>query len=625
MKLDSETVSYLLHYVPSITTWLRHKNPQDAANHLAHYSQSSGSRNTQKSHTEIQNALSMMMNADDPLAASTNEIRKIFSQFSDGLWYTILATLITSAAAPIMTSSCYEGLLEYYTDLKETFDERRGALDPDLVDELRYSLERLPFECYFALGEVCALVRDTSTSIGTNCGSMALNILLPEELQPSDLNSRNLTHSRPAERTRGERILKDAKKQQNEAVTIFRFLCVWAEILFFKNPVKKGRNMRKTSKLRSLSPQSLKRVPSCGYRKMLFKDEGPLNPLQGKIDALTEFLQKIDHQFEVPFCDEIAQNMLELFGFHQVCEALLRKYEKIPAGWTRELSIYMNEHKLSIPWFSQTISLYELQSGPRAFSPTPKATSNIPWNVKRVQSQKMKLQEKCNQVINELITGETAYFTQLYEFTEHFVKGIRKSEVYSSELKDAVFGERFIAIVDAIRHVNLMLEILRIIPDEPEPIGSSSRIKMKTRAGVLAVLLRRGLESAKAGYESYLGGHVAALKFISSWKNTNEKSNDYNGYYEMVKGRGQELPKMSVEALMQGPVRRIPNYVLLLTRIQKYLEQNRETLNCDGDVTQLGKAISYAKDYGAALDVEVKKKGKLIKLLGKEVHHQTSD
>lgn len=138
------------------------------------------------------------------VAVSGKDFKTILENFGEDVWRKALLILFLDANPAIVSPSCFEGLSEVSDKITVCIQKKKGKADETLMQTVDDFLGRLTWSGFICLGEICALIRDTSINMETatevnflpfslNCGTEEITNVFMKALGPVILscNGRN--------------------------------------------------------------------------------------------------------------------------------------------------------------------------------------------------------------------------------------------------------------------------------------------------------------------------------------------------------------------------------------------------------------------------------------------------
>jgi len=259
---------------------------------------------------------------DESNDMSARSMNLILSNYSSGVWAECVKLILTKSTPPLFPLELCRQVLDnvkMFQRYSEDTDDIR-----ELYNEFIRTFENLPTKSYFAAAELCALIRDCSTS---------------RKKVANELGPKLLVHS-------GIKLLDD---NIEAAQFIMRRMVIDCESLFGQHAVKssfyalgvrgsdRGTSSRKTAELH----RAEKYMPKGMRRK---KD-------------LKVFYLKVDKRYQ-----DSVEKLFEFHDFVNIAHALYLKYQLIPDPWKRQLQNMKNKG-IPMKWFDYDSILSPTEAG----------------------------------------------------------------------------------------------------------------------------------------------------------------------------------------------------------------------------------------------------------------------
>lgn len=346
------------------------------------------------------------------------------------------------------------------------------------------------------------------------------------------------------------------------------------------------------------SKKHTSKSPSSDLRQYHRTGGSQMDPQLAQKDALELFFVLRDKKYK-----DIIQDLFRLYSFCDIAKGVFRKYRCLPEGWRQDLEAMKAKGDAGLEWFI-----------PQRMTYLTETTDNYPTMDKRLNFPERA--EEVDRVVDEFITLEKTYFERLQVFMHAYVAeleaissdkvgpeaaralGLTKTQVHF------IFSQNLKAVYNATEKFLIVLESLSLVDAIPRVEGGrwghlSDIVSMVGKHLVKAYapynatyqVAKRVLDE-KARYRDVgneAGNAMKHLNFIELW-------------HEIAQSK-QELKQASIDSILILPIKRFPNYLLLLDRIRKFLTKN----NVPG-VQKVERAIGDLNKFTNMIDSEVREK-----------------
>lgn len=173
-KVKRDQTVRLVPHIPFVISWLRHSEPRAADLFLG------AAKNVDDD--EVQQTWKQILDQFDIYGdLSTAQLRLICKHHETPVWARAILTLFTGSDPRIVPQKVSLGLFKAVGKIK---DLNNGS---DVAQKLAPELDKMKLVCRDSLGELCALVRDTSLDPRYTAASLGPSILLSEGYDESGL------------------------------------------------------------------------------------------------------------------------------------------------------------------------------------------------------------------------------------------------------------------------------------------------------------------------------------------------------------------------------------------------------------------------------------------------------
>nr|CAH0106554.1 unnamed protein product [Daphnia galeata] len=180
-----------------------------------------------------------------------------------------------------------------------------------------------------------------------------------------------------------------------------------------------------------------------------------------------------------------------------------------------------------------------------------------------------------NRVLNEIISSEESYITQLEMLLNGFVRPVRDKDIIPKHSFSAIFGD-----IEPLYSLNVVLnEELRKSENVGHDVGSAFC--------KIAPYLKL--------YSTYAHDYEIAITSLQGLRKSNKA-------FEAFVSQQERLPHISrkLEALLIVPIQRVPRYRLLLTELIAHTEEKEE------EYTILNAALKQIEDVAHHINEQIR-------------------
>eukprot|EP00510_Aplanochytrium_minuta_P001671 CAMPEP_0184026742 /NCGR_PEP_ID=MMETSP0954-20121128/13727_1 /TAXON_ID=627963 /ORGANISM="Aplanochytrium sp, Strain PBS07" /LENGTH=537 /DNA_ID=CAMNT_0026311055 /DNA_START=366 /DNA_END=1979 /DNA_ORIENTATION=+ len=501
------------------------------------------------------------------LTVTSNDFRNLFSTFEDEVWYRILLTLLQHSDPPVVSETCFDGL-KAESD-KVVVANQGGKASDRLLESVQDYLHRLTWPSFIALGEVCALIRDTADDLNEVTKVLGPRILVREESYTGQAS--------PAD--------------------LLRFLCDHCDYYFGIGKISNN---------------------ALGYRdgKLCDADENS-DPFAPQKNSLRDFFSIVS-----PIHSKIVDELFELYDFATLARALYDEYDALPEGWKSPLA----DDPKTRTWFDNTIpSINEVPEDEliiphinKPFRP-PLQRDVMNLIVDEIVDSEFTYFEQMktfNDCFVEIVKKEAFRL-------RGDSKGPKKSLGLSELEIQCIFGERLGRVIGLVEDMAVDLEVLRLVRDPIDRPGGGGR------PAVLADIFIRNEKNFQATYGSYnaeMKSTTAMVKKAIESTPVNKnfspdtvesmKGLNFDEMWEVVSKKYDCLRSKTIDSILIQPVKRLPNYILLFGRLKK--EAGKAGMKPSDPILQkLDKVTSICRRVTGKVDQIIVSSSKRDQILGR--------
>eukprot|EP00511_Aplanochytrium_stocchinoi_P007919 CAMPEP_0204846992 /NCGR_PEP_ID=MMETSP1347-20130617/2412_1 /ASSEMBLY_ACC=CAM_ASM_000690 /TAXON_ID=215587 /ORGANISM="Aplanochytrium stocchinoi, Strain GSBS06" /LENGTH=547 /DNA_ID=CAMNT_0051987787 /DNA_START=280 /DNA_END=1924 /DNA_ORIENTATION=- len=494
---------------------------------------------------------------------SSNDLRTLFYNYDDEVWYRTLLTLFMNSEPPIVTEACFQGLAEESDKIVVANQSKGKKPDERLLESVQNYLHRLTWLSFIALGEVCAMIRDTAVDFNAVTAALGPALLL------------------------GNTGYKGSASPKD----ILGFLCSNCEYYFGIGKLKED---------------------SLGMRDMFVKIEDEKDPFAPQKNSLRNFYKRVN-----PAHARIVDELFELYDFSTLGKALFDEYDALPEGWK---SLLADDPKTRT-WYDNTIpdinSLSYTEIPDVHINKSFKASRNrdtILCIVDEIVDSEFAFHNIMHTFNEKYVKAVTREALRL----QGSEKGSKASLGLSEQEVDRIFGKRLSDVIALVENMIIELEVLRLVRDPIDRPGG--------RPGVLAEIFLRNqskFQSIYGPYNAEMKSTTAvvkrAIEETPASKNFSKNATVLTGMtfdemWDIVSDREDVLKSKTIDSILIQPVKRFPNYIMLFKRLQgKVLKASDPS---DPVHEKLKRVVELCQKITGKIDQIIQSEGKVRNLLG---------
>lgn len=574
--LRKEQLNSLIKITPLIMDWLR-SSTTFAADLLQ--------QSYEEDYRDTAFALSQLVSAlNDNVDASFGKLSSIFEKFRVSVWANALRLILTNSNPKIVPTNIG-------SDIVGTIPQLNGATTINEVCHiLGPLLDKLPRSHFVAIGEFCALLRDTGTNSTFLACLVGPQLLLPQLLITSPGNQ-------------GPAALA--------AAAVFDLLISEGENLFGR-----AASARATNPFGEFVTQKRKKQDA----RIDFSDAANDRTLTVAKNALRAF-----YDWRDPVKSGNTDRLFVRLSIYEIAEGIQKQYGVIPPGWgilLSELAKKQSISQASMPT-SPSPSLpssRQINQNTSSLLPTEVNYSNLK-RVKKQQPKKMEHVEgeKLQRVILELCHSEAKYYNILNTFISTYCERLkditlgreRENEVgalgLSAQDFESVFGQKFVSCKDVAELFNSKLTILTDFKGQGSMLSLvlDAVREIFPKLNVLGPYMATYLYSVKTIKEK---ADIIRKKSKRKKKKKAPQGLNFLQLWELERVKHDNLKLSSIENVLIKPVQRIPQYKTLFKELLKLAKKENHPL-----IAQCEQLVESTEALGQSIDRQVNLSSKATK------------
>lgn len=516
---------------------------------------------------EVHQVLGGLLNKVNAAGGASNisdeQINDLFQGKGVEVWARCAHTMFMNCEPRLVPESCFEELVSAGSSTSKV-----GAV-----------VQKMPETSKQALGELCAMINDSSLDAECTAMSIAGSILLPPGVGGK----------------------KDAAKK------LMTFLVLNNADVFGAS--KRGR-----------AGSALAPTGDNGGSQVNKKE-------RRQRDALVEF-----YEWRDPLCVKVVDRLFDNYEFVKIAQGLQQRYGALPAEFVLDLEEMLTDPKqaIELDWFKSN----------KAVAKKGKRFSLLPRINSRPSSRRSYKPQATDRIIDELIETEVKYQGVMGDLRKDYVEKIlaiaegKSGEAARKELGispreiEEIFGARVTNVLDLSNVLLAELSVVSVVSSPPRSTAG--------RAGLVAEIFAEQAPSFKV-YAPYISSHMGAVrqlkgclakleqaeklsmgksagKLLSSQAAKKERQS-FDKLWNELSRNSPNLKGHTLASILINPVQRVPRYKLFLETLDK------EVAKADAKnpaVPLVKSSLESIKEIATQINKAVKQHSKLEQLFGED-------
>jgi len=576
LLLSPQQLAQLIPVIPVMLGWLRHLDSKSAGELFL---------TAQTRMDEVQSTLRELLNALNYNNGDlTNvQLRYIFSCHNAATWSAAVRVIMAESEPRVIPNEIGGALIAALNAVHDADDSDEAARI------LGGHLDQLPRSSFNALGEFCALIRDTVQDTSQLACLVGPMLLAPRAGTVS-------TSTASAAAALMDVLIEEAEAVFGRAAGFNRKDAMGVRKAAPQLPARRTSRQMIGGGVASpqipVSPRSAV-APPPGFGS--FGDQSPnsSNPKDQEVDMKQARDNKRRDQLRAFFqfrandrvkdMSDIVDDLFENHDFEDIAKGIWERYHMLPPGWQHDLMDVRNQGSAKLDWFDEKqINLQKTKNAngrPISVAPVVKP-SPAPQNI-----------SKNDLIVNEIIDTEEGYRDNLGELVEHYINPIReialgrKGKEAADELGltsaevERIFGWRIGEIVKVSANLQKKLEVVSICRGPiKSPLGRTGKVAeaFLAIAGDLHVYApyvsahKTSLQTLEKALESVSGkGEKKGMFGAGLLRGKEKEAMSFLKFWEVVSSSSPRLKGQSIASLLIMPIQRVPRYMLLLKELSK--------------------------------------------------------
>jgi hypothetical protein len=655
LLLSPQQLTQLIPLVPVLVSWLRNAEPKNAGERFMRAG--ADMDGTQQSLRELLNA--MNFNQGD---LTNVQLRYILSCHDVSYWATGIRVVLGESDPRTVPAEIGSVLMSTLTQLHDADDT------DEIAKVMGATLDQLPRSNFVALGEFCALLRDTggqdnisqlaclvgpmllAPRIGTITTTMtsaatAVMEFLIEECEsvfgriccyPGKKPAMGVRKAPPQMQRRASRQVLGGGGGNGSTLGLPGTPNP-ASPRAVQSPGGGGIGDRKPSNVGLAPPPGLGggvgngAPPGNSPQRQPTDSEIALAKTNKRKDQLRAFFQFRAND-RVKDMSECVDQLFDNHDFEDIAKGLWERYNMLPPGWQFDLTELRSAGSNKLDWFVPTE--VGMQKGKNAQG---RPISFVPASKPSAQPEKL---GKIDLIINEIIDTEQTYRENLEELLQSYIVQVReiatgrKGPEAAQELGltasevEKIFGWRIGEITKVSATFQKKLEVVSLVRGPTRnPIGrqgfvAQAFIDIAEDLHVYAPYVSahktslQTLEKALAAIQSKdvkKGGVGALGAALLGGGNNKKEATTFVKLWEVVSNASPRLKGQAIQSLLIMPIQRVPRYKLLLNELIKGTDKEHAAYPL------LQEALDQVSVAAVQINEALRQHEKIAKMLGSDV------
>ncbi|KAH9262820.1 hypothetical protein BASA82_000146 [Batrachochytrium salamandrivorans] len=622
-QVTNRQLAQLLPFVPVMIHWLRDASGSSGGSLL--FAAAADSVTASAAEDDLLRKFLDSLNFSADL--TIHQIRELGNSATPQVWAAAIRRVVLDSDPHLIPGELGSELAKACSVAEESEDQH--------AHRAKSVLDGLSRTQYTALGELCALFRDTSEGTGEIATIVGLRLV-----------------NRHA----------NTEESATQAQAVMQLLIANCEALFGRCAVSVVDGKSLGNVVGRLGAGSFSQT------KSYLPKVSPIDALtSSRKHALKAFFQWNDEQYV-----GAVDLLFEHHSYRDIAWGVWDRYENLPGGWRGELEELKDSGDADYAWVPSSsqgnkplfLASQKDDESNKSSRWLSRRTSN--WNAPPTTPGFSTL----NLVINEILDSEIVYYTMLKELQDNYVSVLRRIASGGGEaalaLKisladiESVFGWRLAQVIETSKTLMGHLAVVHLVRQEisgfpggrsmmvanafatiaPDLSSSyapfisghrhgmsvlgkaSQNLRDGSSGGPGSLLKSRGLFGSMRFSKSKGGGAGGeatnilqeALLAARSASSSGQTSNGvhFMTLWEEIRETSKKLSGQSLQSVMITPIQRIPRYKMLLAELQKKLTQNHPAL------ATLNIALEQISTVAQQVNQALRQHEKLENLIGKE-------